>query len=671
VLLALAGSACGGSELELPADRVAARIAIVRGDGQSGTVGTVLPESLVVRVTDAQDRPVSNQTVVFSVLAGGGQVIPTTVQTNADGVAAAAWMLGSGAGAQQVRAQPTGDGAPADLSVVFGANAGSSAATELIAVQGDNQTATAGSALLDSLVVRVRDASGNAVGGVNVGWSVTGGGSVSAASTVTGSDGRAAVRRILGGGAGAQTTIATAAGLIGSPVTFTASATVGSAGRLTITTQPPATAQSGVAFSQAPQVQLRDSNGNPLAQGNFPVVVTLASGPDGGNLIGSTTGITDGGGVATFAGLGLSGPSGSYTLNFTGSGLVGVTSSPVAIGAGSASRLALLVPPSGSASSGVPLEVQPQIQLQDANGNAVAQSGVQVTVTLASGGPALSGGLTASTNDAGVAIFSNLAITGATGPRTLIFAASGLSGVTSGTITVGSGPASGAQSSFSLSSGTITASSGGSAATVTITARDASGNPIAGAAVTVAADGTDITQPAATGANGQTTATISSTQAGSKTVTVSINGVAISNPSSASLVVVPAAPSATKSTATAAPASVAVLQPSTITVTVRDDFDNPIPGATVTLSATNGANVGQPTAPTNADGIATGTVSSPLVGSTTVTARIDNSVDVAQTPTVTVGLAATTTAITSQTPTVTDGDSTCVASLSAGVGSCD
>ena len=96
-------------------------------------------------------------------------------------------------------------------------------------VSGDDQTATAGTALPDSLVVRATDAGSNPVAGVTVTWTVTGGGAVSATTVTTGADGRSAVRRTLGPAAGPQSTMATAAGLDGSPVTFSATATVGSA----------------------------------------------------------------------------------------------------------------------------------------------------------------------------------------------------------------------------------------------------------------------------------------------------------------------------------------------------------------------------------------------------------------------------------------------------------
>lgn len=82
----------------------------VSGDGQSGTVGTVLKDSLVVRVVDGQGNPKAGVPVAFSVTSGGGSVSPTQIATNALGFAKAAWTLGSAAGLGAVRVAATNVG---------------------------------------------------------------------------------------------------------------------------------------------------------------------------------------------------------------------------------------------------------------------------------------------------------------------------------------------------------------------------------------------------------------------------------------------------------------------------------------------------------------------------------------------------------------------------------
>jgi hypothetical protein len=78
------------------------------------------------------------------------------------------------------------------------------------------------------------------------------------------------------------------------------------------------------------------------------------------------------------------------------------------------------------------------IQLRNAGGTAVAQSGVTITATLASGSGSLVGGTTAVTNASGLATFSGLAVDASAPPAsfTLTFSALGLTSVTSAPFTV-------------------------------------------------------------------------------------------------------------------------------------------------------------------------------------------------------------------------------------------
>jgi adhesin/invasin len=368
------------------------------------------------------------------------------------------------------------------------------------------------------------------VAGVTVNWTVTGGGLVSAPMVATGADGRAAVKWTLGTTAGAQTATAAATGLVGSPIVFDATAVVGAAGKLSITTQPSSTAQSGVAFARQPQIQLLDAHDNPVRTAGVAITATIASGA-GASLIGSLIAGTDANGLATFSGLGLSAPAGTYRLSFSGPNISGVTSADVVVGAGSATALSFAVPPSATASSGVPLTTQPAIQLVDGSGNAVAQPGKTIVAAIQSGTGTLSGTTSITTSGSGVATFTNLALSGAAGSQIILsFSASGLVGVSSGTITIGAGTVSAGNSTLAVTGSPITASTGASAATITVTARDASNNVIPGAAVAVAVTGDNsVTQPAGGVANGSgvATATVSSTEAGIKTVTATINGTTI------------------------------------------------------------------------------------------------------------------------------------------------
>src|SRR2546422_3754550 len=64
--------------------------------------------------------------------------------------------------------------------------------------------------------------------------------------------------------------------------------------------------------------------------------------------------------------------------------------------------------PSSSAQSGAPLAQQPVLQLQDANGNPVSQSGVTVTAVVASGPGGTLANASATTTGSGAASFSGV-----------------------------------------------------------------------------------------------------------------------------------------------------------------------------------------------------------------------------------------------------------------------
>ncbi|MBI4540112.1 MAG: Ig-like domain-containing protein [Gemmatimonadetes bacterium] len=210
--------ACGDST-EPP---VPASLSKVDGDAQTGVVGAPLTRPVAVEVRDARGNAVAGATVQFAVTSGGGSVSPSSVTTGANGRASATWTLGTNASATHTVRATVGS-----LSADFSATATPGPAATLVKVSGDAQTGEAGTALADSLVVRVTDRFGNPVAGTTLQWAVaSGGGSLSPATSTSSSAGLARSRWMLGPSAGTQTATASASGLSGSPLTFTATATL-------------------------------------------------------------------------------------------------------------------------------------------------------------------------------------------------------------------------------------------------------------------------------------------------------------------------------------------------------------------------------------------------------------------------------------------------------------
>jgi hypothetical protein len=193
----------------------------------------------------------------------------------------------------------------------------------------------------------------------------------------------------------------------------------------------PSSAPRGIKFQQQPSVQISNSPGVAVAQAGVPVTAHIESG--GGTLSGTTTVNTNGAGVAVFSDLAIEGTPGTRTLSFSAPEADPVVSGPIVI---RGLALGIATPPSSTAAPGAAFATQPAIQLRDDAGGNVAAAGVAVTASIATGGGTLGGVLTANTDATGLATFTGLSISGATGDRTLRFTAPDYGEVVSGVITV-------------------------------------------------------------------------------------------------------------------------------------------------------------------------------------------------------------------------------------------
>ncbi|MDF1662008.1 MAG: Ig-like domain-containing protein [Planctomycetota bacterium] len=170
---------------------------------------------------------------------------------------------------------------------------------------------------------------------------------------------------------------------------------------------------------------------------------------------------------------------------------------------------------------------------------------------------------------------------------------------------------------------------------ITVTVVDAASRPLANQAVSLTATGSSNTFTNATGttnASGVFTATLSSTDAGAKTITATINPgaaqVVLNATPTVTFAVVPlGAPDPNNSTLTANPLNGIFANGtdiSTVTVTVRDGNNTILPTTAVTFSATGGGTTfANASGTTNASGIFTTTVTATVPGMKTISVAMD------------------------------------------------
>lgn len=150
------------------------------------------------------------------------------------------------------------------LATCSGDVAGPLVPSSLSAAGGNEQTAAAGTALPDSVVVLVADVEGRPVPQVAVSWSVTGGGgSISPSTGTTDAVGRVSARWTLGTGAGENSLDARVADL--APLTFTASAVAGAPARVASVSGSGQEGVVGEALTEAVVVRVEDAHGNPVS----------------------------------------------------------------------------------------------------------------------------------------------------------------------------------------------------------------------------------------------------------------------------------------------------------------------------------------------------------------------------------------------------------------------
>jgi adhesin/invasin len=640
------------------------------GDAQSATVNTAVAAVPTLRVADQFGNPVESVTVTFSIGSGGGSIAGATKKTDGAGLAAVgSWTLGKVSGANTLAA--TAASLPA---ATFSATGDPDAADSLKLSGGDAQTDTVKATLATPYTARVADQFGNGVPGVTVTWGVSGGGSITP-SSVTNSSGIASATRVFGTAAGPQGASASVAGLIGSPVSFSATATHGAATAIVKAAGDNQSATAGAAVGISPTAQVTDQYGNPVPG----IAVTFAVTAGGGNVAPTSSITTDATGNATVASwtLGPSSGTNNNTLTASASGLtsVGFLASGLS---GSAKNLVYVSGNALTDTIGAPLGYT--VQVTDVNSNGVQGIPVSWQVTLGGGSITVS-----STTDVNGFATATRVLGTVVG---LDSATASVGGLTGSPVRFGATALHGNPALISKTAGDGQSATVNTAVTTApqVWVTDRASNPISGASVTFAVSGgagtTSPASPAGLTTNGSGFAQLTSWTLGTGAGVNSISATSTGTPgASFSATGTPDAPSAAQSlvadntvsiTACSAGCTFAGGTADSVTVTVRDQFSNPISGASVTVSSTGSANTfSLASGSSNASGIFKTLLNSTFAEAKTISASATTGLGggaISQTAAVTVnpaGVSASQSSVAATTASITACSAACVAGSTA------
>jgi alpha-tubulin suppressor-like RCC1 family protein len=263
-----------------------------------------------------------------------------------------------------------------------------------------------------------------------------------------------------------------------------------------------------------------------------------------------------------------------------------------------------------------------RVAVLDAFGNLVTGSVDTVTLSLVSGPTATLLGTTSGVPFAGVADFGDLALHVAGRGFKLAASSAALTGAESAAFSI---VAATAEPAVSDVVATPMALAVNDPVALTATVRDAYGNPVVEEAVIfgVTGAGNSIANPpGTTDAAGKAYGSLLSTKAETKVVTGYLSaGRAMGG--TARVIYNTGPPAASQSTLVATPASTTDDgAPVSLIVTVKDQFGTPFAGAEVTFASSGPATTTNPAQPTDAAGVATGSVSAYSAGTLTLTAYV-------------------------------------------------
>jgi hypothetical protein len=569
----------------------------------SGSAFTTQP---VITIKDAAGNIVTNSTAsVTMTVSSGATTVGTTTINAVAGIATFTNVGISGIAGTPYTLTFTSTGltsATQSITPTFGIATQATLTTPALG-------SASGSAFTTQPVITIKDAAGNIVTNSTASVTMT----VSSGATTVGTTTINAVAGI------ATFTNVGISGIAGTPYTLTFTSgsltatqsiipTFGIATQATITTQA-AGAPSGSAFTTQPVITIKDAFGNTVTDSTASVTMAVSGANGLATTVGTTT-INAVAGIATFAGVGISGTAGTpYTLTFTSTGLT-IATQTITPTFGIATQAPLTTNPAG-APSGSAFTTQPVITIKDTFGNTVTNSTASVTMTVSSGdNKATTVGAFTINAVAGIATFTNVGISGTDGTSyTLTFTSGSFTATQSITATFG-------LATQAILTTPAAGSASGSAFTTqpVITIKDAFGNTVTNstASVTMSVSSGDnkattvgaFTINAVAGIATFTNVGISGTAGTPYTLTFISTGLTIPTQT-----ITPTFGLATQATlttpASGAPSGLAfIIQP---VITINDTFGNPITNSTasVTMTVSSGASTVGTTTINAVAGIAT------------------------------------------------------------------
>jgi hypothetical protein len=267
LLATVSGVDSAGTALaEIEPSRANTRVAQAE-DAPSGLASGADPVVVGIQVTDSSGRALPGVPVAWKPI-DGGRIVGRAERTDSMGEAHADWWLGPRAGVQRAKVT-LGSGRSVPPATVLAASF-PGAPAKLVGLTPSTMRGVVGTELAKPIAVKVTDAAGNGVPGVEV--TVAGGKRAGDSLVVTDSTGRAEIRWKLDEKVGSQTLTVSVENA--APLEFTATAAPGAPANLSFLDGTTAKSDRG---GTAARVRVTDVYGNPVSDALVVFSVSLGS----------------------------------------------------------------------------------------------------------------------------------------------------------------------------------------------------------------------------------------------------------------------------------------------------------------------------------------------------------------------------------------------------------